>query len=144
MMTIRKAREKAFIAMFEYSFGGDMTDIIDTGRENEEYGVDAFGEALLQYFIVHTEEVDAAIESKLAKGWKVGRLPRTNLAILRLAVAEMRSSDEDMDSIVINEAVELAKTYAADDDYQFVNGVLGSLSRQWSGDAEAQTASLEE
>lgn len=145
MISRRKARENAFIAMFEYSFGGEMEEIIATGRENEEYGVDAFGEALLQYYVAHADEVDAAIESKLAKGWKVGRLPRTNLAVLRLAVTEMRSGSEDgeeMDSIVINEAVELAKTYAADDDYQFVNGVLGSLSRQWHG--ETQTASQEE
>lgn len=42
----------------------------------------------------------------------------------------MRFGKPDMDSVVINEAVELAKKYAGEDDYQFVNGVLGSLSRQ--------------
>ena len=61
-----------------------------------------------------------------------------NRTILRLAVAEMRfSGQDDMDSIVINEAVELAKKYAAgDEDYQFINGVLGAISRDKAVTAE--------
>ena len=46
-----------------------------------------------------------------------------------------------MDSVVINEAVELAKKYAGDDDYQFINGVLGAIVRQ---DAPAGESSAEE
>lgn len=145
MTTRRRARENAFLAMFEYSFGGAMEEIIATGRENEEYAVDAFGEGLLMQYRRHAEEVDGDIESKLAKGWKVSRLSRTNLAVLRLAVTEMHytETEDDVDSIVINEAVELAKKYASDEDYQFVNGVLGSLSRQWAAKKAPETPAAE-
>lgn len=129
-MNRRQARENAFIALFENSFGTPLQEVIEFSRSEEsEYAIDAFGEDLLRMYAQHTAEVDVAIESKL-KGWKVNRLPRVNLSILRLAVTEMRYGQPDMDSVVINEAVELAKKYAGDDDYQFVNGVLGSLARQ--------------
>ena len=128
-MTRRQARERAFIALFEHSFGGDMEEIIACGRqEPAEYAVDEFGESLLRLYLAHRDEIDGAIEARL-KGWKTERLARVNLALLRLAVAEMRYAEPDMDSVVINEAVELAKKYADEADYQFINGLLGSLSR---------------
>lgn len=129
-MKRRTARENAFIAAFEASFRPEeLADIIAGSRELAEYAVDDYGQALLLNLEAHKEEIDALIASKL-KDWTLPRLPRVNAAILRLAVAEMRfSGQEDMDSIVINEAVELAKKYAGDEDYQFINGVLGAISR---------------
>ena len=74
--------------------------------------------------------MDDLIKARL-KDWTLARLPRVNAAILRLAVTEMRfNGSDDMDSIVINEAVELAKKYAGEEDYQFINGVLGAISRE--------------
>lgn len=127
----RKARENAFLTLFSVSFGQPVDEAIALLREEDpEHGVDAFGEGLLQTTQAHAEQIDSQIESRL-KGWKVNRLSKTSLALLRLAVAEMCFGEEkDMDSIVINEAVELAKKYGADDDYQFINGVLGSISRE--------------
>ena len=139
-MNRRKSRENAFIAMFEASFGGEISEIIEQSRaENEEYVVDEFGEALLADYTAHAKEIDAIIESRL-KGWKVNRLAKVNLALLRLAVAEMCYGAPDMDSVVINEAVEIAKKYADEEDYQFVNGVLGNISRGKGG--AASTAAL--
>ena len=48
------------------------------------------------------------------------------------------SGAQDVDSIVINEAVELAKKYGSDGDYQFINGVLGSIARAGTAPCEAQ------
>ena len=129
-MKRRTARENAFIAAFEASFRPEeLGDIIADSRELEEFAVDPYGEALLLNLEAHRPEIDALISAKL-KDWTLARLPRVNAAILRLAVAEMRfSGQDDMDSIVINEAVELAKKYAGDEDYQFINGVLGAISR---------------
>lgn len=142
-MNRRKARENAFIALFEASFGGDVEEIIALSRaEESEYAVDAFGEDLLRLYKAHAEEVDSAIESKL-KGWKVTRLARVNLAVLRLAITEMRYAQPDLESVVINEAVEITKKYADEDDYQFVNGVLGSLAREQAPQAEAADAAAE-
>lgn len=124
-----KARENAFLTLFSASFGEDVEQILHADRDDEaEHAVDEFGEKLLLYWRGHQEEIDKLIESRL-KGWKVSRISRVNLAVLRLAVAEMLSSEEDVDSIVINEAVELAKKFGDEKDYQFVNGVLGNISR---------------
>lgn len=119
------------MALFEYSFGANsMEEIIAASREAEEYAVDAYGESLLINFCEHQPEVDEKIAQNLKRGWTLARIPRVNTAILRLAVTEMMfSGNSDMDSIVANEAVELAKKYAGDDDYQFINGILGALSR---------------
>ena len=125
-MKRRIARENAFIAAFEASFNANsIEEIVAASREQDEYAVDAYGEALLANFYAHSAEVDDLIKARL-KDWTLARLPRVNAAILRLAVTEMRfNGSDDMDSIVINEAVELAKKYAGEEDYQFINGVLG-------------------
>lgn len=131
IMKRRTARENAFIAAFEASFNANsIEDIVAMSREQGEYAVDAYGEALLANFYAHSAEVDDMIKTKL-KDWTLARLPRVNAALLRLAVTEMRfNGSDDMDSIVINEAVELAKKYAGEGDYQFINGVLGAISRE--------------
>ncbi len=56
-----------------------------------------------------------------------------NTAILRVCVAEMMMNEENIDSIAINEAVEIAKTYAGESDYQFINGVLGNIAKDLHG-----------
>ena len=69
------------------------------------------------------------IQSKLKK-WSTSRISKVCGAILRLSAAEMMYSHEDMDSVIINEAVEISKKFAGDNDYQFVNGVLGAISKE--------------
>lgn len=137
-MKRRIARENAFIALFEAGFcANGIEEIIAMSKEQGEYAVDEYGAALLFRFYAHSAEVDELIRSKL-KDWTLQRLPRVNAALLRLAVTEMLfNGSDDMDSIVINEAVELAKKYAGDGDYQFINGILGAISRQEHGAAGA-------
>ena len=66
-------------------------------------------------------------------------MPRTSRTLLRLAIVEMRFfGADDIDSIVINESVELAKKYGSDGDYQFINGVLGSIARAGAVPCRAQ------
>ena len=141
-MKRRTARENAFIAAFEESFQpGTMLQIIEESRQTEEQAVDAFGEQLLTLLVLHREEADKLIEPNL-KNWKLSRVPRVSLIALELAVTEMFvGSEEDMDSVIINEAVELVKKFGGEEDYQFVNGVLGTLARQRAGvSAEENTA----
>ena len=136
-MKRRTARENAYVAAFEESFRpGSMEEIIAYSREAGELEVDAFGETLLTGLVLHREEADKLIEPKL-KNWKMNRIPRVCLIALELAVTEMFfGGEEDLDSVIINEAVELVKKFGGDEDYQFVNGVLGSLARERSGAAE--------
>ena len=67
--------------------------------------------------------------NKYSKSWKVSRLPKVTLAILYVALYEMKNVEDVADSIAINEAVELAKKYASSDDASYINGVLGAVAR---------------
>ncbi len=127
-MNRRQARENAFNALFASMFGNDIQQAVTAAGEGELYQLDEFGINLLNLYETHESEVNLAIQANL-KGWVLNRVSKVNLAILRLAVAELMYGEPDMDSIIINEAVELAKRFGHDEDYQFVNGVLGSISR---------------
>lgn len=73
-------------------------------------------------------ELDEII-NKYSKSWKAARLPKVTLAILYVALYEMKNVEDVADSIAINEAVELAKKYASSNDASYINGVLGAVSR---------------
>ena len=76
----------------------------------------------------HLDELDQTIEA-YAKGWKLSRLSRMTTAVLRLAIYEMRYVDDVPVRVAINEAVELAKVYDAEEAASFINGVLGAVAR---------------
>ena len=76
----------------------------------------------------HSRELDERIAPYL-RGWTLERTARVDLAILRLSFYEMLYLRDTPESIVINEAVEMAKRYSTDKSGAFVNGVLGALSR---------------
>jgi len=75
----------------------------------------------------HREELDTQI-NQVATGWKTHRMGRAELAIIRLALYEMKYDDEIPYRVAINEAVELAKIYGGEDSPGFVNAVLGKLA----------------
>ena len=71
------------------------------------------------------EEIDEAID-KYAKGWSIMTMPKVDVAILRLAIAEIGFIDSIPEKVSINEAIEMAKMYCDDKSPKFINGVLGS------------------
>ena len=77
----------------------------------------------------HLVELDFYIE-KYARGWKVGRISRVAVAIMRVAMYEVLYLPEVPGSVAINEAVEMAKKYEDADTVSFVNGILGSFIRE--------------
>ena len=66
---------------------------------------------------------------KHATRWKKNRISKVSLAVLRLALYEMKFEESIPESVSINEAVELAKKFGGEEDSSFVNGVLGAISR---------------
>lgn len=68
-------------------------------------------------------EIDSAV-NEVAKGWKTERMPKADLAVLRLAVYEIRYDQDIPAKVAVNEAVELAKIYCGDGASSFINGVL--------------------
>ena len=133
----REARENAFLLAFSQTFGDvPLQEALDTNNEcGEERPVDVFGQRLLSAYYSHSAEVDDLIRDHL-RNWTMERLPRVSLTVLRLALAEMLYGDERKPGVVINEAVELTKKYGADEDYQFVNGLLGAVAREQGLDTE--------
>lgn len=75
----------------------------------------------------HVEEIDALIDSK-SEEWKTKRMGKVDLAILRLAVYEMKWDEDVPTGVAINEAVELAKKFSGEGAPAFVNGVLARLA----------------
>jgi len=75
----------------------------------------------------HHEEIDRLITDNL-DNWTIDRIGRTDLAIMRTAVAEMLFADNIPVSVSINEAVELAKKYGDERSYAFINSVLGKIA----------------
>ena len=132
-MTRHKSRENAFIAVFEAGFSAnDLEDILAVTQElpeYEDYMLDEFAMNLIKLYYDHADEVNDMIQSKL-KGWDQKRISRVCSAILRLSTAEMMYSYEDLDRIINNEAVVICKEYDGENDYQFVNGVLGAISKE--------------
>ena len=74
-------------------------------------------------------EIDKLLSSA-SKGWKLSRMNKVDLSILRLAVYEMKWDDDIPEGVAIDEAVELAKKYSSDDGPAFVNGVLAKLAEK--------------
>ena len=130
-MTRREEREQVFILLFEKSFNSDtdMEQLYDFAIENEVITGSDFVKMLLNKTWENIEEIDGNIE-KFSVGWKINRISKVALAVLRLAVCEILYFDDIPVGVSINEAVELCKKYAAKEDSSFVNGILGSLSKE--------------
>lgn len=78
--------------------------------------------------INNMEKIDQLI-SQYLKGWTLSRLSNIDRNILRMSVYELLHKNEDELSVnvIVNEAVELAKSFGTDDSPKFINGVLGSI-----------------
>lgn len=85
-------------------------------------------ENCLRGVYVKKPELDAMIE-EYAVGWKVSRISKVSLAVLRLAIYEILYVEDAPTGAVINEAVEIARRYEEEDKVSFINGVLGSFVR---------------
>ena len=124
-----KAREQGFLLVFEKLFHPEpIEEIIENASESRELEFDDYAVKLVNNVEKEKDAIDALISAHLKKGWTIKRISKTSLAIMRLALYEMKYEDNIPDSVAINEAVELAKKYSVDES-GFINGVLGAISR---------------
>ena len=91
----------------------------------------------------HRGEIDGLIE-RYARGWRVERISRTALAVLRCAVCEILYMEDIPNAAAINEAVELCKGYDEPDTVAFVNGVLGGIMRGEPGETAPEAVDGQE
>ena len=128
-MTRRQAREEAFILIFEKEFNNnDVNEILDAAAEARDLAPDEYVSTMFSGVSGRIAELDGII-SENAIGWKIGRISKTSLCILRLAIYEMKYMSDIPVSVSINEAVELCKKYATENDASFVNGILSSVAK---------------
>ncbi len=129
-MTRKKAREEAFILIFEKVFNDcSIEEILDVANEVRDLKPDDYITGVFNGVYENLEELDETI-SENAVGWKIGRISKTALAILRLAIYEIKFMDDIPASVSINEAVELAKKYATGEDASFINGILSTVVKK--------------
>lgn len=135
-MTRRELRENIFHILFQKEFHetaeleeqftlfmeileAEGTTVSDEDKEymhNKVFGI-----------FEKVDEIDAAIDA-VAQGWKISRMGKVDLTLLRLSYYEMKFDEDIPVGVAINEAVELAKIYGGDDSPSFVNGILARLT----------------
>ena len=131
-MSRRAAREIAFKTIFEIPFH-DICDAGDIALYNKNCNDGFSNESDRDYFdkavnmcFENIDDIDNKISEHLS-GWKIERLSKVNLSILRLALCEILYFDDIPYQVSINEAVEIAKKYGEDGAPNFINGVLASI-----------------
>ena len=130
-ITRRSAREQAFILLFEMSFSDSefsLEQIKENAMDSRDVVFCEYAVKVAQGFDKNKTEIDGIISTHLKKGWKISRISRVSLAVLRLAIYEMKYEEKIPHGVSINEAVELSKKFSIDES-GFVNGILGAVSR---------------
>lgn len=108
---------------FTYSDDNDEDEEVTVSEKDQTYMEEKY-----HHVTEHIPEIDEML-NRTSEGWKTTRMGKVDLAILRLAVYEMKFDEDVPVGVAINEAVELAKKYDTEDAASFINGVLGSAAR---------------
>lgn len=131
-MTRRECREHLMVLLFQREFHPveELNVQMDTYLE----GITKAKEDDLAYIrtkynntLEQLDEIDEIIE-EVSEGWKIKRMGKVDLSIIRLAVYEMKYDDDIPIRVAINEAVEIAKKYGQDNSPSFVNGILSKVA----------------
>ena len=134
-MSRKSARINAFSLLYQMNATGESAqdtlalfyeenpDLSDTDKEYIDNVVNGTS--------YHLEQIDELIEKNL-KNWTLQRVAKVNLALLRLGIYEILYRSDIPVSVTVNEIVELSKTYDDEKGGKFVNGVLGSVSKEFS------------
>lgn len=155
-MSRRKGRILAFQALYSYDVGGvSLDDLLklewtENDWDSEEKSEDVVAQALetkgpvdhsdsevedyarilIAGTINHIDEVDESIKAHLSATWDFSRVNKVSLAILRMSVYSLLFQKDLHPTIVIDEAIDIAKQYGADDSFKFINAVLDSIRKE--------------
>lgn len=127
-------RKKAREWMTKVYYQLDMNKVTESGNEGhylnkKELGdQQGYAETLFNLYFTHGELVDEAIDH-YSIGWKVSRMAKTDVAILRVAAMEVLFLDDVPEAVAINEAVNLAKTYGTEESPRFINAILAKIAK---------------
>ena len=132
MGTRRKSRELTMQMLFQGDLGKQDPDQVRhlfwRSRDDVDEEIRGFADDLYRVATMREKEIDQLIETH-AQNWRLERMAAVDRNLLRSAVAEMLGYPGTPMPIVINEALEIARRYAAPESIQFLNGVLDAISR---------------
>lgn len=129
-MNRHQARENVFYLVFETEFQKDIDNPAELYEMAKELGVVEQDEYIERVFFGVMNELET-IDKKIgenSKGWKIERLSKVTIAIMRICVYEMLYCEDIPYNVSINEAVELAKKFDHDKSPSFVNGVVNMVA----------------
>jgi N utilization substance protein B len=128
----RIARECALQMLYEFDVGKhSKNEILGTFWQMNDHPdkVGGFANELFEGTVERLDEIDAVIQQH-AKNWRLGRMAVVDRNILRLAVFEFLSGNQTPETVVINEALEIARKYSTQESALFVNGILDSIKNE--------------
>ncbi|MBO5117483.1 MAG: transcription antitermination factor NusB [Treponema sp.] len=139
----RKSRILAFQALFSweasestledlltFSWSYKDSDVLEESPVLESEAAKdekLFASLLVSGTIDRITEIDQLITEHLSDNWSIDRINKVALAILRIAIYELKFQPDSVAKIVIDEAVNIAKQFGADDSYKFINAILDKL-----------------
>lgn len=118
--------------LFQWDITRDTIDqIAATFFENhdEQPAVVTFARLLVSRTVEHVEEIDVLIQ-RHAENWRLDRMAIVDRNLLRLATQEFLYDKETPKTVVINEAIEIARRFSAQESPQFINGILDSIKKE--------------
>jgi transcription antitermination protein NusB len=128
----RKSRELAMQMLFQADVGRQAPDEVRKtfwqARDEVDDATRGFAEDLFRVAVARGVEIDELIEQH-SKNWRLSRMPAVDRNLLRMAVAELVGFAGTPAPIVIDEALEIARRYAAPESIDFLNGVLDAIAR---------------
>lgn len=128
----RVARECALQMLYEFDVGKHAKEeILRTYWQMNEHPpkVREFAEQLFVGTLQRLKEIDKVIQQH-TKNWRLGRMAVVDRNVLRLAVFEFLSEGKTPETVVINEALEIARKFSTQESAQFVNGILDSIKNE--------------
>lgn len=128
-MNRKNEREQAFYLIFEKCFSDEsINEILELAEECREFETTEYIRTVFSGVYENVNEIDEVI-SQFSTGWKIDRISKVALAILRLAIYEIKFLEDIPNGVSVNEAVELAKEFGLSEDASYVNGLLGAYIR---------------
>ncbi len=129
-MTRKQSRDFAFKLLYQLDIQKESGENILETFYGENSEIDQKAKEYISNVVLGTEqnlEVIDEIVKKYSRGWNINRISKLSIAALRLAIFEITYCPDIPDTVAVNEAVSLLKTYEGEESIGFVNGILASV-----------------
>jgi N utilization substance protein B len=131
MASRRKSREYAMQMLYQWELGGHTPEQVASTfflERRADREVEGFARELFQAAVNDIDRLDRLVRER-AENWRLERMVAVDRNILRVALCELLQHPETPHSVIINEALEIARRFSGEDSVEFVNGVLDAIRK---------------